>query len=54
MVKNKKQHPADMPKNKGKRRPDYLKCEWASEQSRIFARLLDSKGRVMEAGKHRW
>jgi hypothetical protein len=45
MQKNKKQHPADMPKNRNQRRPDYLKCEWASNQSRLFAKLLDERER---------
>jgi hypothetical protein len=34
-------HPADLPENKGKRCPDYLKAPWASEQSRLHAKILD-------------
>lgn len=38
-------HPADLPENKKKTYPDYLKCPWASEDARQFARLLDERER---------
>ena len=38
-----KVHPADLPENKHRTCPDYLKAPWASEQSRLFAKLLDER-----------
>jgi hypothetical protein len=41
--KEKRVHPADLPENRHKHCPDYLKAPWASEQSRLFAKLLDER-----------
>lgn len=36
-------HPADLPENRNKKSPDYLKVKWASEDAKLFAKLLDEK-----------
>lgn len=46
-------HPADLPENKRRRCPDYLKAPWASEQSRIYARILDERAAEAERNGRR-